>query len=153
MGRIGAKARAAALTPERRSDIAKRAAQTRWKNRRKAIKAVIVLMLALGCASPALARPSKTLIAWTSAWVGCQAFDTVSTYVALRNPHLREANPILRGPHRYLVKIGVNLGLGVTQYAIVTQEPESKKKFIVPVMMAISGCLAGGLNVRTLRSE
>ena len=32
MGKLGGKARAAAMTPERRADIARRAADARWRN-------------------------------------------------------------------------------------------------------------------------
>jgi hypothetical protein len=36
-GKVGGKARAEALTPERRAAIAKKAAKTRWKNAKKPI--------------------------------------------------------------------------------------------------------------------
>lgn len=46
-GKAGGKARAAALTPERRSEIAKKAVATRWRNKRKALKAANTLLAEL----------------------------------------------------------------------------------------------------------
>lgn len=99
-------------------------------------------------------KPKSTFakVAPIAAWIGCQAFDAISTAVALRDPRIKEGNPIMRGPQLYAVKVSVNLALGFTQHQIQKRESDGWKRFVLPATLALSGCTAGILNTRTLRS-
>ncbi len=95
IGRIGAAARTAALSPAERSAIAKHAAQTRWKGHKK-MKAVMAALLLLALAHPAQAQSQKR-IDWPSviaASVAASA-DTISTTHGLSGGKCHEANPLL----------------------------------------------------------
>ncbi len=77
-----------------------------------------------------------------TAWLACQALDGTTTAIALHRygPGV-ESNPIMRKGH-IPIRIGVNLG-GLLAY-------RRTKARAIPVVLAISGCAAGGWNLRQL---
>jgi len=87
-----------------------------------------------------------------AAWIGCQALDSSTTAVALRDARLMEGNPLLRGPHFVTMKISVNVGALLWQRQIDKQRPASAVRRVLPIVMAGSGCGAGALNLRTLHT-
>ena len=82
-------------------------------------------------------------------WLACQSFDVTSTAIALRDPRLHEANGIMRGPQMYPIKVSVNIGALIWQRKLAKRA--GKARYVLPVAMAVSGCVAGSLNMRTMR--
>lgn len=81
-----------------------------------------------------------------TAWIACQSLDLGTTLYGLRQPGIREGNPVMRGPHLSSVKVSVNLGL-----LIWRQQSRGPVRWVIPASMAATGCTAGALNIGTIR--
>ena len=83
-----------------------------------------------------------------TSWILCQSLDLGTTLHALNQPHFREGNPILGGPKRVLAfKVTVN-------GALFAWQARAKRPVLTrasSIAMASAGCVAGGLNLRTIR--
>lgn len=88
-----------------------------------------------------------------AAWIGCQVFDQTSTAVNLRDPRIYEANPIMRGTRGYALKISVNIAAIVWQrQTFHGPRATAKARYVMPLIMAGAGCLAGAQNIQTARA-
>ena len=83
-----------------------------------------------------------------TAWIVCQSFDVTTTAVALSRPQFYEGNPLMRGPHLYVVKVGVNVGLFL--WHIHRDDKQHWSRRVVPLTMAVGGCLPGAMNLSKL---
>ncbi len=133
IGRIGGKARAAALTPERRREIAQSAAKKRWTtNRRtKVAKAIIAVFVLVALASPVHAQTPKRMD-WPSVitmTVGSYA-DTKSTTHVLPLGRCHELNSFI-GPHPTDRALYLNMGveIGALVFVNVLAERSHSKRF------------------------
>ncbi len=79
-----------------------------------------------------------------AAWIGCQALDGGTTFVALQHGY-QEGNAVLRGPQLYSVKISANVGMLFYHRHVQKDHPN-----VIPATMAAAGCLAGGMNLKTM---
>lgn len=85
------------------------------------------------------------------AWIGCQSLDLGTTLYALNRPGYREANPLMAGSQTKIIaiKVSVNVGAFAFNQAFI---PKGRKiRYVLPSVYAGLGCLAGGINIHTLR--
>ncbi len=87
-----------------------------------------------------------------TAWIACQSLDLGTTVVGLRNPNIREGNPVMRGPQLATLKVSVNVLAVWGTFQLAKKAPKAKATSVIPIAAAVSGCLAGSLNIRTIRS-
>jgi hypothetical protein len=81
-------------------------------------------------------------------WASCQSLDLGTTITALQRPSYVETNPVLRGGRLIPIKVSVNVGMWIWR----DKARERRLSRVgVPLVMAASGCVAGGLNLRRLR--
>lgn len=83
-----------------------------------------------------------------AAWFACQSLDASTTVIALRNPAITEANPIMR-------KAGVPLRVSVNVLGFLAYRKAEARKLAavkaIPFVLAASGCAAGVWNIHTMR--
>ena len=81
--------------------------------------------------------------------MACQSLDLGTTLVGLSRGG-REANPVLgQSPTRIVaIKVGVNVGA-----LLLHRRIDGPRKHIVTGTLAGAGCLAGTMNLRTLRDR
>lgn len=77
-------------------------------------------------------------------WLACQSFDMGTTAYALHSGRFREANGLLRG-HVLVMKVGINVGMFALHHQVQQEHPR-----VIPLVMAGTGCAAGGWNLRQL---
>ena len=82
-------------------------------------------------------------------WIACQSLDFGTTAYALHSGHFAEANPFMRS-NGYTIKIGVNVGALIWQQKVLRHRESRTQRVALPIALAASGCLAGGLNLHTL---
>lgn len=85
-----------------------------------------------------------------TAWIGCQSLDIGTTVYALQQPGYRETNPVVARGLFYPVKISVNVGAFLLWKDLLKSNHRTAAR-VIAGSSAASGCVAGGLNLRTLR--
>ena len=81
-----------------------------------------------------------------AAWIGCQAWDGGTTAVMLHHGG-REMNPVMQQGRSLTVKLAGNVALGWFQHHNAT----ARRRKIIPLVMATTGCAAGAWNTAQLR--
>lgn len=87
---------------------------------------------------------------WLLAAALCQSLDFASTYVALHREGFREGNGLMAS-HPYTVKIAANVGVFTLHTTAWKRNRNGKRASAV--ILAGAGCLAGGLNLHTMRAR
>ena len=88
--------------------------------------------------------------------VGSSAFDVETTFAALKNPHVREGNPIMKPfvnlgrPATYSFVGGMDAGSIYFSYRMKKSDKPGLRKlwWIGPVSASVAHCFVGGLNLR-----
>lgn len=87
-------------------------------------------------------------------WGACQGLDVATTAYALNSGRFVEANPMMRGPQLYALKVSINVGAFVFQKKAIEPHHQGKwMRAMIPLAAAGSGCLAGSLNLHTITNH